>query len=133
MWTIKVTYQSPPGQDVLVSQFLGGENILQLAGLLYNSDPSPILGINVYITDSRDQAEFFIYWASQTDYDTWYAVHKEECDQLVEDARAYGASQGVTYTRSQPPHEDYDWSNEVPIEQLYPVDDVFLYLSNATL
>jgi hypothetical protein len=132
MWTIRATYQAPEGQDVLVSQFLGGENIIQLASLLYASGDSPQAAADLFITPDRSRAEWFLHWMSHEQYLNWYAEYGTECDQLLADSQYYGRSQGVTYTRDQPPHEDYDWELVAP-PGMIRVEDIFLYLSNATL
>lgn len=133
MWSVKLSY-SLPGQDVLVAQFLGEENVLQLATYLFESEPDPVFihPIACYINGDASRAEFYIHWESQEAFNNWYAVHGEDWEALIAESNAYGAEQGVVFERSYPPHEDYDWSNDSSSD-MQLVSDVFLHLSNAKL
>jgi hypothetical protein len=129
MWTVRLSY-SLPGQNVLVSQFQGEENVLLLAVELFLSDPSPIVNvfIPIYVSEDSSRSDFFITWNSQQDFDAWYAVHGEVWDELLSESNAHGAEKGVVFERKYPPHEDYDWNTEAPSDMVQ-IDDIFAYLS----
>jgi hypothetical protein len=131
MWSVKLSY-SLPGQDVLVAQFLGEENVLQLAAYLFESEPDPIpFPILIYMSEDKSKSDIFITWANQAAFDNWYSVHGDEWEALLNESNAYGAGQGIQFNREYPPYEDYDWATVAPPDMIL-VDDLFVHLSNAT-
>jgi hypothetical protein len=133
MWTVKLSYELP-GQDVLVAQFLGEENVLQLATHLFESEPSPVFffPIPVYVSTDFTYSEIFIAWENKAAFDIWYAAHGVEWEELLAESNAYGAQQGVMFKREYPPHEDYDWAT-VSRSDMVLLEDIFHHLSNAVI
>ena len=131
MWTVKLSYEQP-GQDVLVAQFLGEENVLQLATHLFESEPSPAFLFPVYVSADFTYSEIFIIWENKAGFDSWYAVHGVEWEELLAESNAYGAQQGVMFNREYPPYEDYDWI-AVSRPDMELVEDLFQHLNNAAI
>jgi hypothetical protein len=133
MWAVRLSYELP-GQDVLVAQFLGEENVLQLATHLFETGPSPafIFPIPVYVTTDLSYSAIYIIWENKSEFDTWYAVNGTEWEDLIAESNVYGAAQGVVFNRDYPPHEDYDWTT-VSRPDMVLVEDIFQHLSNATM
>lgn len=133
MWTVRLSY-SLPGQDVVVAQFLGEENVIQLAVHLFESEPCPvqIFPLPMYVTEDYSKAYVYLFWENKEAFDTWYSVNGEDWEALLAESNAYGAQQGIVFERTFPPHEDYDWSNDSPTD-LVVLEDVFQHLSNAQL
>jgi hypothetical protein len=133
MWTVKLSY-TLPGQDVLVAQFLGEENVLQLASLMFEAEPSPvfILPVPIYVSPDLSHSAIFIVWENKSAFDTWYAVHGNDWEELLAESNAYGSGQGIVFERQFPPYEDYDWL-AVSRPDMVLVEDIFMHLSNAKL
>jgi len=131
MWTVKLSYELT-GQDVLVAQFLGEENVLQIAGHLFESEPSPALLVTAYANADFTYSEIFIVWENNAAFDTWYAVHGVDWEELLAESNAYGAQQGVIFKREYPPYEDYDWLT-VTRGDMELVEDLFQHLNNAVI
>jgi hypothetical protein len=109
MWTVKLSY-SLPGQDVLVAQFLGEENVLQLAAYLFDSEPDPLpFPIQIFVSEDLSKADMYLTWGSQAAFDSWYSVHGSDWEALLTESNAYGSEQGIfiNITRSSKIHKIY--------------------------
>jgi len=130
MWTVKLSY-SLPGQDVLVAQFLGEENVLQLATYLFDSEPDPLpFPVQIFVSEDLSESAMYLTWASQATFDNWYSVHGNDWEALLTESNAYGAEQGIVFERQYPPYEDYDWASNSPSNMIL-VQDIFSHLENA--
>jgi len=130
MWTVKLSY-SLPGQDVLVAQFLGEENVLQLAAYLFDSEPDPLpFPIQIFVSEDLSKADMYLTWGSQAAFDSWYSVHGSDWEALLTESNAYGSEQGIVFERHFPAHEDFDWASN-PTPNMVLVEDIFAHLGNA--
>ena len=83
MWAIRMTY-SLPGQDVLSKYMNGLENIFELAGSIYVSEPGAIDSWVVYVSDDLSYAETYLRWPSQAAWLELEAVYGEDWREMME-------------------------------------------------
>jgi hypothetical protein len=106
-----MTY-SLPGQDVLSKYINGLENIFELAGAIYVSEPGAIESWAVYVSDDLSYAETYLRWPNQAAWLEWQAVYGEDWREMMEICDRHAAEQGITVTRTEPEYDGYDWNIE---------------------